>query len=81
MRKYNFIICTFIIILNWSCRKSLQSKPPDENMVFVEGGTFLMGYDGPGATTNEQPVHEVTLNDFYIDKYEVTNKKYCEFLN
>ncbi|MEZ4994619.1 MAG: formylglycine-generating enzyme family protein [Saprospiraceae bacterium] len=81
MRKYNFIICTFIIILNWSCRKSLQSKPPDENMVFVEGGTFLMGYDGPGATTNEQPVHEVTLNDFYIDKYEVTNKQYCEFLN
>ena len=46
-------------------------------MVKVEGGTFQMG-DTPeqGAqgidTTNERPVHSVTLSDFYIGETEVT---------
>lgn len=50
-------------------------------MVYVEGGTFLMGtqsedsdfpnYD-PDAFSNESPVHQVTLSDYYIGKYEVT---------
>ncbi len=44
-------------------------------MVYVKGGTFIMGateeqgadYDG-----DEKPVHQVTLSDYYIGKYEVT---------
>ena len=36
-------------------------------MVYVEGGTFRMG-----ATYDEEPVHSVTLSDYYIGKYEVT---------
>lgn len=44
------------------------------DMVFVEGGTFQMGStDGEG---NEEPVHSVTLNDFFIGKYEVTQKQW-----
>ncbi|MFA5100779.1 MAG: SUMF1/EgtB/PvdO family nonheme iron enzyme, partial [Candidatus Omnitrophota bacterium] len=40
---------------------------------------FMMGSDEFG---NAQPVHEVTLtNDFYIGKYEVTNKQYADMLN
>ncbi|MCX6276550.1 MAG: bifunctional serine/threonine-protein kinase/formylglycine-generating enzyme family protein [Bacteroidetes bacterium] len=39
-------------------------------MVFVQGGTFNMGTsDGEYA---ERPVHSVTIGDFYIGKYEVT---------
>lgn len=51
------------------------------NMVKVSGGTFYMGaqndtvtnpnYD-ENATIIEKPVHEVTVSDFYINKYEVT---------
>lgn len=51
------------------------------NMVKVDGGTFFMGaqkdsveyynYDET-ALPNEAPVHEVTVSDFYINKYEVT---------
>lgn len=50
-------------------------------MVAVEGGTFLMGaqktnfkganYDEE-AQDNESPVHQVTLSDYYIGKFEVT---------
>jgi len=45
------------------------------DMVLVEGGTFLMGcrdeVDGD-CGYDEKPAHSVTLNDFYIGRYEVT---------
>ncbi len=49
------------------------------NMVFVQGGTFQMGQRSPnigcdGCSVSEQPVHEVTVGDFTISKYEVTQK-------
>ena len=42
------------------------------DMSFVKGGTFMMGSDAPDAQTDEQPVHEVTLSDYYIGQTEVT---------
>ncbi len=33
------------------------------------------------SNNDERPQHTVTVNDFYIGKYEVTNKQYCKFLN
>lgn len=41
-------------------------------MVYVEGGTFMMGSDDDDAFSDESPVHEVTLSSFYIGNYEVT---------
>ncbi len=47
-------------------------------MVKIPGGTFKMGRnDGP---LEEQPAHEVTVNDFLMDKTEVTNAEYAEFV-
>ena len=42
------------------------------DMSFVKGGTFMMGSDAPDAQADEQPVHEVTLSDYYIGQTEVT---------
>jgi formylglycine-generating enzyme required for sulfatase activity len=48
------------------------------NMVFVKGGTFQMGReDGYG---NEKPIHSVTVSDFHIGKYEVTQKEWREIM-
>ena len=45
-------------------------------MVFVEGGTFMMGSDSDDqdAYEDEQPRHPVELSSFWIGKYVVTQK-------
>lgn len=40
-------------------------------MIFVEGGAFMMGSDSKEAYDRESPVHEVSLDSFYIGKYPV----------
>jgi len=49
----------------------------EPEMVLVKGGCFLMGDmfgDGDGffGGSDEKPVHEVCVGDYYIGKYEVT---------
>ena len=43
------------------------------SMVYVEGGTFLQGNNDD---YDAKPIHSVTLSDFYIGKYEVTQKEW-----
>ncbi|MBD5396833.1 formylglycine-generating enzyme family protein [bacterium] len=48
-------------------------------MVYVNGGTFEMGAteeQGEDAFDNEKPVHKVTLDGFYIGKYEVSQAQW-----
>ena len=45
----------------------------DMEFVYVDGGCFQMGdVFGDGEASDEKPVHEVCVDDFYIGKYEVT---------
>ena len=46
------------------------------DMVFVEGGTFMMGAlpNDKNAESDETPRHQVTLSSFSIGKYEVTQE-------
>ena len=43
-------------------------------MVYVQGGTFDMGSNN--GDDDEKPVHQVTLGDYYIGKYEVTQAQW-----
>ncbi len=54
-----------------------DALPPE--MVFVQGGTFEMGCtpEQTDCDGDESPVHEVTLTDFYIGKYEVTQAQWA----
>ncbi len=49
------------------------SRAP-EGMVFIKGGCFTMGNNY--AQVDEAPEHEVCLDDFYMDKYEVTQSRW-----
>ena len=53
---------------------------PDPDLVYVTGGTFMMG-SNKTSENNGRPIHKVYLKDFYMDKYEVTNTQFCQFLN
>jgi len=48
----------------------------DDDLVLVHGGTFTMGCtsEQQDCSDDEKPTHQVTLSDFYIGKYEVTQK-------
>ncbi|MBM3332689.1 formylglycine-generating enzyme family protein [candidate division WOR-3 bacterium] len=46
-------------------------------MVKVPAGVFTMGSDGDQPC--EKPAHEVYLDEFWIDKCEVTNRQYKRF--
>jgi len=45
------------------------------SMALAPAGPFEMG--GNEGADDEKPVHTVTLDDFYIDLYEVTNSQYA----
>ena len=46
------------------------------DMVFVPGGTFIMGRTTGSGNSSELPTHQVTLSSFYISKYEVTQSEW-----
>ena len=46
-------------------------------MILIKAGEFTMGDDNHNP--EEKPAHKVTLPDYYIDKYEVTNEQYKKF--
>jgi len=47
--------------------------------ISITGGTFQMGSTSGDA--NEAPIHNVTLSNFSISKYEITNAQYATFMN
>ena len=49
--------------------------------VLIPAGDFLMGGSDSDAESDEQPVHTVYVDTFYIDKYEVTNAQYKKFVD
>ena len=56
-----------------------RRHPGEPEMVFVQGGTFLMGCtaeQGGDCVSYESPSHLVTVSDFYIGKYEVTQAQW-----
>jgi formylglycine-generating enzyme required for sulfatase activity len=63
-----------------------QSYYLDMEMIFVERGSFPMGSgtvedtaDAKFPNPDELYSHQVTVSDFFIGRYEVTNQQYYEF--
>lgn len=46
-------------------------------MVYVPEGTFTMGSDDSDAYDDEQPVRNVYLDAYWIDKFQVSNAQYA----
>jgi formylglycine-generating enzyme required for sulfatase activity len=57
-----------------------QGTGSAKGMVWIEGGTFLMGADNKQARQDEYPKHQVTVKGFYMDTHEVTNAQFRQFV-
>jgi formylglycine-generating enzyme required for sulfatase activity len=93
--KKQSILVTLLLSLSLSagtflsCGKDSGDTEPKEEerltfddgfeLVFVEGGTFTQGSDGL-INADEKPAHEVTLSNYYIGKYEITQKQFFDLL-
>jgi formylglycine-generating enzyme required for sulfatase activity len=60
---------------------SANRQPAPSGMVFIQGGTFMMGslYSEVGRM-NKETQHSVTVNSFYIGQYEVTQREWREVM-
>ena len=70
--KSRLFLLTFLIC------DSVFSQVIDPDMVLIPSGEFTMGKNS-AKTTDRQPEHKVTVDSFYMDKFEVTNKQYYEY--
>ena len=52
------------------------SGTANTDMVLIPAGEFQMGSNDNDAEDDENPMHIVYVDAFYIDKYEVTNTQY-----
>src|SRR5258705_4688547 len=59
--------------------KMEPQRPPFPDMVWVPGGTFHMGSDT--HYPEERPVHRVTVDGFWMDRYPVTNERFQRFID
>ena len=57
------------------------TEPAEEGMVRIPTGQFQMGSNDEDAHDDEQPVHTVYLDAFFMDKYEVTNAQFKTFVD
>ena len=76
-----FLLISFIVYNFETTSNSLPLENIPLNMVLIPGGKYLMGSDKSGAYLNEKPVHQVIISPFFMDKYEVTNQQFLQFVN
>jgi len=53
---------------------------PEPEMVFVKGGCYQMGDTFGDGNSDEKPVHEVCVDDYYIGKFEVTQGQWVKVM-
>jgi formylglycine-generating enzyme required for sulfatase activity len=73
------MVVGFVITLLLFLSPPLVIAEPE--MVFVKGGCFEMGDTFDEGEDDENPVHEICVDDFYIGKYEVTQTEWSEIMS
>src|SRR5262245_61973274 len=63
-------------------KKDAESAQADDApMAVIPAGQFWMGRDGTEALEDERPRHQVGLDAYSMDVYEVTTARYAKFLS
>ncbi len=56
-----------------------MDSPPAPGMMWIPGGSFLMGSDD--HYPEEAPAHQVSVGGFWIDRHTVTNAEFARFVH
>jgi formylglycine-generating enzyme required for sulfatase activity len=67
-----------VTVQKQSQEKPELAQPVEGSMAVVPAGEFMMG--SPTGDSDEQPAHNVYVETFFMDKYEVTVGQYAAFL-
>lgn len=65
-------------VLSDDAPRPAPGPPPFPDMVWIPGGTFLMGSND--HYPEERPVHRVTVDGFWMDRTPVTSARFAEFV-
>lgn len=61
--------------------KNFHNKNSMPEMIYVSGGSFLMGISRTGINESEdETAYNVAVSDYYIGKYEVSIKEFASFI-
>lgn len=84
----------FFLLFEGCTRKPLSAPHPPPDMILVPAGPFTMGSDKvdteqQGAEfgsakpwyLDEHPEHQVTLPNYFIDRFEITNNQFKRFID
>jgi formylglycine-generating enzyme required for sulfatase activity len=85
MSKYrsDFVCIFFILAFLCGCGDRTAENLPAEidGMVLVPAGEFIMGSPQGEGFPDEFPQRVVHVDAFYIDRYEVTNQQFKQFVD
>lgn len=77
------LLGVLLAYVGWASLRTSPGGPPPgpapEGMVWIPGGVFPMGSDDP-RFPEAQPVHEVEVDGFWLDRHEVTNEEFERFV-
>jgi formylglycine-generating enzyme len=82
LRYSLYIIFAIILAAPMSCMQAAGDHDSDrpEGMVWIPGGTFMMGGDNDQAYPDEFPKHKVSVDGFWMDETVVTNAQFRVFV-
>lgn len=70
-----------LIVSLISCGNNPKKQDIVSNMILIPGGEFMMGSTDSLSYPDEYPQHKVSISSFLMDKHEVTNKQFSDFVN
>ena len=73
-------LTTFLFtLLGLTMLNAANLNAPDSDFVLIKGGTFTMGSpESEDWRSNDEAQHRVTVDSFYMAKFEVTQKEWRE---
>lgn len=70
-----------LILLSWGSAALAAADFVEGAMVRLPGGSFTMGRNDASSYTDEETLHPVTLDSFFIGAFEVTRGEFLRFID